>query len=112
VEEDLIDLEQRGWQALLPEPAAARRFYDDRIVVLLADAAPIRALDALCGVVWADFRVHGLRCVPLSEGREDVDQAVAGLVRHPGDDLRDLLAPACGHLAASPRSGDGSLRRS
>jgi hypothetical protein len=85
VEEDLIDLEQQGWRALLSEPAAARRFYDgvfdDRIVVLLADAPPIRArepaLDALCGVVWEDFRVHGLRCVPLSAGIGAVRYSIA-----------------------------------
>ncbi|RSD13574.1 hypothetical protein [Amycolatopsis eburnea] len=57
--EELIDLEQQGWQALMATPAAARKFYenvfDERKVVLLSDLPPIRtrdeALDALCGPV-------------------------------------------------------------
>ncbi|MDX3191742.1 hypothetical protein PV458_25310 [Streptomyces sp. MN03-5084-2B] len=73
-QENLIDLEQQGWRALMAEPAAARRFYDglfdQRIVVLLSELPPIRvreeALDALCSAVREDFRLHGLRCVQLT----------------------------------------------
>ncbi|MFI5593190.1 DUF4440 domain-containing protein [Amycolatopsis sp. NPDC051758] len=83
--EELIDLEQQGWQALRATPAAARKYYDgvfdERIVVLLSDLPPIRtrveALDALCGPVWEDFRLHGLRCVQLSEGTGVVRYSIA-----------------------------------
>jgi len=83
--EELIDLEQQGWQALMAAPAAARKFYDlvfdDRIVVLLSDLPPIRArdeaLDALCGSAWEEFRLHGLRCVQLSAGTGVVRYSIA-----------------------------------
>ncbi|MEV6644182.1 nuclear transport factor 2 family protein [Amycolatopsis sp. NPDC051371] len=83
--DELIDLEQQGWQALMATLAAARKFYDgvfdERIVVLLSDLPPIRtrgeALDALCGSAWEEFRLHGLRCVELSEGTGVVRYSIA-----------------------------------
>ncbi|MEU4248444.1 nuclear transport factor 2 family protein [Amycolatopsis sp. NPDC026612] len=83
--EDLIDLEQQGWQALMAEPAAARKFYDgvfdERVVLLLSDLPPIRvreaALDALCGADWEEFRLHGLRCVRLGESTGVVRYSIA-----------------------------------
>lgn len=83
--EELIDLEQQGWQALMATPAAARKFYDgvfdERIVVLLSDLPPIRtrdgALDALCVAAWEEFRLFGLRVVRLNEGTGVVRYSIA-----------------------------------
>ena len=84
-QDELIELEQQGWQSLMAAPAEARTFYegvfDEQIVVLLSDLPPIRtrgeALDALCSSLLEDFRWHGLRCVRLGAGTGVVRYGIA-----------------------------------
>jgi Domain of unknown function (DUF4440) len=83
--DELIDLEQQGWQALMATPNAARAFYEgifaEQIVVLLADLPPIRtrgeAVEALCRSVFEEFRLDGLRCIRLGEGTGVVRYSIA-----------------------------------
>ena len=88
--QELIELEDRGWQALSSDPATATAFYDrvldDAVVMLLPgglrldDRAAVVA--AMGGPPWTSYRLEDPQVLPLS-----VDTAVVtygAVARRPG----------------------------
>ena len=73
--DELIELEERGWQALSSDPSAATEFYDrvldDAVVMLLPGGLRLDDRDTVVssmgGAPWASYRLEGPRVHPLGE---------------------------------------------
>jgi Domain of unknown function (DUF4440) len=73
--EELIKLEEQGWQALSTEGDAAKKFYsailrDDAVMLFPGDLLIVgkqKILESFSAQPWKSFQIEELQVIPLSE---------------------------------------------
>jgi hypothetical protein len=82
--DQLIDLEERGWQALASDPRTASEFYeqvlDDRVVMLLPGGMRLTDRDTIVASVggqpWTSYRLEDLQVLELGDDTAVVSYGV------------------------------------
>jgi hypothetical protein len=84
VDDELIDLEERGWQALAADPRTATEFYervlDDEVVMLLPGGLRLTeratVVASMGGAPWASYHLEGPQVLALGDAAAVVSYGV------------------------------------
>lgn len=105
--QELVDLEERGWEALSTGGEAATTFYgevlDHGVVMLLPGGLVLddrdQILEAMGGPPWASYRLESMRALPLGTD--------AGVVAYAVTAERELKEPYSALISSTyVRRGD------